>query len=326
MCGGSDAPPPVDPQAEAQAQLMLERERMALQRQQEERARQREEAERQRKLEEFRTNLDATRTGAQSRVAQEIDQRGIQGYDSTYFADQISQELQRIASGIPQLDPNPGSYFQDDIASLILNKERDKYRNQYTNALEGIAPFGFAQQQVPDTADDAILSAILGERYQTAAQQVQNAFSRGNLNEQGFTTAQKLLDQSKQTGSARLTEIGNAILGTDRDQLRDTADTYRGRASNFELGQQFDPSSLQSALEGLRSEQVGTLEGRVRGAAGNERFFDPASILNSAGATQGAFNPATGSQATGPGSLLASLTQRNQERDKERGVGSQGVF
>lgn len=326
MCGGGGAPAPVDPQAEAQAQLMIERERAAIQAQQAEEARQREAAERQRQLQDFRTNLDTARTGAQSRVAQEIDQRGIQGYDSTYFNDMINQELQRVAAGIPQLDPNPGSYFQDDFASLIMNKERDKYRNQYTSAVESIAPFGFEKQQIADTSDDAILNAILGERYQTAAQQVQNAFARGNLNEQGFGTAQKLLDQQKQTGSAKLTEIGNAILGNDRSQLLDTSDTYRGRASNFELGQQFDPSSLQSALEGLRSEQTSTLEGRIRGAAGNEKFFDAPGILNSAGATQGAYNPATGSNASGPGSLLASLTQRNQERDKERGVGSQGVF
>tara|TARA_R110000803_G_scaffold137548_3_gene204477 strand:- start:1986 stop:2966 length:981 start_codon:yes stop_codon:yes gene_type:complete len=282
-------------------------------------------------VQNWNTTRGQQQASAATRIMGDISRQGIQGYDandaSNPLFNQVNDELSRISGTIGELDPNSASYFSGDIGQMIMDRERDTQRSAYGRQIDSIAPFNFAKSGLSDTADDSILSSILGEQFTGATEQAQRAFDRGNLNQQGFQSAQNLIGSANTAGNAKFQQIGQGVLSGDRDRLREEADTYRTRASNFELGQQFDPSALQGSLDSLRTEQAGTLEGRIRGAIGGENAFDSPGILNSAGIKQGVFNPAgAGAGAGQEGSLLSALEERKKDSSTGRGVGSQGVF
>jgi hypothetical protein len=233
---------------------------------------------------------------------------------------QIDSALNNARASVPRLDSNPGAYINgQSIADLVLGNATTQARNQYGNQVNQFAGNGFADQRVGSTMDDSYLENILMEQYNPALQQIQRAFDRGTLNEQGFTTAQNSLNSQRSAAMSNLQTTGGGVLQALRDQLSGIGNEARTGASSYNLGQQFDPNSYKSRIDTTYNEGLAGLEGNIRNAVGGQQFFDIGSILSSGGIGQG-------TTAGGNRAMFDAFQESEADRNKQRGLGTQGVF
>lgn len=316
MCGGGGSPPAaVDPLEQARGQILIEQERARIQATQLAAQLQRETDQRDLDTTDFNRNLEQAFQGALTRGSDVITDRGLNLDD---FLPQLTSSLQSTRQSVPFLDPNPGTFFGPDIADIILGREQTNQQRGFRNELEQFAAPGFARDLFPNTADDAILQSILNEQFQPASDQILRAFQRGNLTDQGFDTANTQLGSSREAGLARLQDIGGGVLGGFRDELRGIADTGFNRANTFELGGSFNPESTRGLIDTTFADQSSNLGGAIRNALGGEQLFDIEGLIARGGIAQGGQNPTAG--------LFDAFATRNKEREKKRGLGSEGVF
>ena len=316
MCGGGGgAPPPVDPLEEANAQILIQQNQAKLDAETRATALAQQAAQLETDTGNFNTSLDTAFQGALGRGTAAIEERGL---DPNDFLTSLTSELEGVRRSVPFLDPNPGSFFGNDIADIVLNRAQDTQRRGFRNDLNEFAGAGFAQSLFPGTADDSILQSILTEQFTPASDQLLRAFQRGNLTQQGFDTATNQLGSQKEAGLARLSDVGGGVLGDFRNQLKEIGQTGFGRADAFELGGSFDPQNTKGLIDAKFSDLTGNLGGRLRNAIGGEQLFNIEDLLTRGGISQGAQNPNSG--------LLDQFATRQKEKDKQRGLGSAGVF
>lgn len=318
MCGGGKAPAPVQPDyaAQARAQIQIEQEQARIAEEARQRELERQAADEARRLDVYNTGVSNAETVARQSALDAILGRGL---DPNTFGSSIDTELNRIRASVPYLDQNPGAYYANqDIAGLVLGRETDKQRSAYTQQINQFAPNNFANDRVSSTADDAIIAQILGEQYNPAAEQIQRAYERGTLNDTGFQTAQNILGQQRSTANAQLQSTGGGVLQSLRDQLSGIGQEARTRASSYELGDVFDPTSYQNRIDTTYNEGISGLEGNIRNAIGGQQYFDIGSILSRGATSQGVTNSQRG--------LFDAFQARENDRSKQRGLGTQGVF
>lgn len=320
MCFGSPKAPAVpqtdyNAQAQSQISILNEQARIAEQQRAAEAARQAQ--QREQDMQMFNTNLSSAIEGARARAIQDITGKGL---DANMFTNEIDQMLNSIRGQVPQLDNNPGSYFANqNIADIILGNATTNQRTQYSNQVNNMFGNDFANQRVASTADDAIIDAILGEQYNPALEQIQRAFERGTVNEQGYQTALNALNNQRTTANAMLQQTGGGLLQALRDQLTGVANEARTAASNYQLGTTFDPTGYQTRADTIFNEGLSGLEGNLRNAIGGQQFFDIGSILNQGRTSQGTAN-------NNNRALFEAFAADEQDKNKQRGLGTQGVF
>lgn len=306
--GGGQAP--ADNSVQLQQNEFARQDRL---RAEEEQRRAQEEADRRQR---FTAGLDAAMTGARGSANQYITNRGL---DPTEFMPDIESALATTRSSIPDLAENPGSYFSPDFAATVLGNVEQGRRAQYGRAVGEYFTPSYANTAFADTADDAILSAILGDQYGQAQASVERARARGTLTPEGYNASLKRLDTSRDAGNATLQQLGGTVLSRNRDTLSAIGDEARTGAAGYTLGTTFDPTSYTGRAESTKADLTGRLEGDVRNAVGGTQLFDIGDIINFGAREQGAVNA--------PGTPLAEvLAQREQARTSRRGVGSTGSF
>lgn len=314
MCnGGGSAPAPPDYAAQ-------ERERRATELALAQEAERRALAEEQRKTTAFNTAI----TGAQTSARQgALDYLSGLGYDPGLFETEIGREISNISGRVPQFDPAPGGYFNGrDIGDIVLNRMQGDKRRGYESQLFNIAPDGFARNAIPDTADDAILQAILTPEYEKATLGLNDAMNRGILSNQGFMSAQKALEQQKASASSKLNQIGSDVLETGRNSLRGIRDSELDRVNNYRIGQpELDFSGISDRIGQSTNEFKGNLEGNIRSALGGEQLFDIGSLIGSA--RQGSYNPARAPEAQG---LVQAIADRDKKKETTRSTSNSGAF
>lgn len=320
MCFGSPKVPSVpqtDYNAQAQSQIAILNEQARIAEQQRIAEEARQATQRERDTQAFNTNLTSAMEGARGRAIQDITGRGL---DANMFSNDIENMLNSIRGQVPQLDNNPGSYFANqNIADIVLGNATQNQRTQYSNQINNMFGNDFANQRVASTADDDIINAILGEQYNPALEQIQRAFERGTVNEQGFQTAMNALNNQKSTASANLQQTGGGLLQALRDQLSGVGNEARTAASNYQLGTTFDPTGYQTRADTIFNEGISGLEGNLRNAIGGQQFFDIGSILNQGRTSQGTAN-------NNNRALFDAFAADEQDKNKQRGLGTQGVF
>jgi len=320
MCFGSPKVPSVpqtdyNAQAQSQISILNEQARIAEQQRIAEDARQ--STQRERDNAAFNTNLTGALEGARGRAIQDITGRGL---DAGQYSNEIEQMLNSIRGQVPQNDTNPGSYFANqNIADLVLNNATTNQRTQYSNQVNNLFGNDYANQRVNSSLDDNYINAILGEQYDPALQQIQRAFERGTINDQGFQTAMNSLNNQKTTAQASLQQTGGGLLQAIRDSLSGVGNEARNAASNYQLGTTFDPNSYTGRADTIYNEGIGGLEGNLRNAIGGQQFFDIGSILNQGKTAQGTANNSNRA-------LFDAFAADEQDKNKQRGLGTQGVF
>lgn len=295
-----------DPNSPVTSQAALARQQQLLQERKDKEARDR-----------FTSARDTALAGARGTASSELQRRNL---DASRYMPGLETEITRLAGTIPDLDQNPGSFFDPSFVDRVLNNEQTAARDRNNrNVRSAFAP-GFERTAVGDTSDDAILDSILEGQYSDARGTIDRARSRGDLNDQGYNAALGELDTARGTGRTTLTGIGDTVLGRYRDELTGIANRANTAASGWSLGDtDFDVNPFTTDLSSTRTRQQGSLEGDVRGAVGGTQLFDIGSIL-SKGAKVG--GPTSGAE---PNDFVQSVLNRRRNTT-DRGVGSSGVF
>jgi hypothetical protein len=314
-CGGNaPSPPPAkEPMAEARAQQALDDHRAEV-------------AETNRIAEEKRaaTKLEADKTAFQSRLggayanAQNYGSSRLRnlGINDDYgILNSYETALQKAKGVVPELDPNPGSYFGNDLFENVLGETRTGQRSKLTKGYESEVPQGFESTYIPDTADDALINSIIGEQFGEAGEYLNRAKARGTLNDVGYNTANRALGQQRAGAVERANQLGLGVLETGRTSLKDIDKQARQGITNWDFGDSYDPSSWSGKIKSGASSFTGGLEGKLRNTFGETEFFDPEALIAKGGKAQGAVNP-------GASALQDAMT----EEERRRTAGSVGAF
>lgn len=322
--GGAKVPSAME---EAQAQIALERERAKLQADQSAAAKAAADAERAEKIAKAQSKQQAGYDNAVSYGGQQINARGLdQGLVDQYgVLDLFRSELDRKRQSFAEDDINPlygeSTAFADALAAGT-NRYRNDLRNQF-NAGAGDVNSIFA-----DTMDDSILDAILGTERGNVEAQINAARERGSLSNVGYNKAlEKLAAQSK-AARAELEDIGRGVLSGYRTNYSSTADTTRNQIGSAGFDNKFDVGGALSALNNLRSQLSGRLEGDIYRATEGQSFFNPNAILSYGQNLQGFFNPSKQAGVGETSPLLAAFIDPNKKSGTNTLTGAQnnGVF
>lgn len=242
-------------------------------------------AEEAKALQEFQQRLSgAYDTGIQGAM----DYFTTQGLDPDQYTSAITSRANTTRSGIPQLDANPGSYFQN-LGQMVFEAEQEAARNKALRSFDTFAPSGFSSNRIADTTDDPFIESILGERQKTAMDYLNNLLARGVVTQSGFDAGRQNIEGQAGTARARLNEIGMGELNRGRTSAENIANEGRTAASNLRLGSAFDPFSYSTRINSGFEEFFSGLGDRLRAAAPTD-LFTTSGLANVAGAAQGAQN------------------------------------
>jgi hypothetical protein len=262
----------------------------------------------------FDTNLANARTGAATTGAKYFSDRGIP----------LDQGLMDSIIGrvnVPNLDPNPSSYFTPDVFATGIGQSEAAQRTKYSNSVDQLFQPGFERTMLPDTSVDPIVNSILGGQRQSADTVLAYNKARGLLNPTGYDAAVNTLGQQESAGRSTLMDLANSVLGKDRSGLTDIRGEAGTLASGYNYGApapNFDPYYQRAST--LAGKDLSSLEGSVRGALGSTNLFDVPGALAKGGTAQGPIDLTTAVAGAGPGGTAAP------RKIVSRGLGTTGVF
>jgi hypothetical protein len=261
--------------------------------------------------------------GAQYSAGQNYgsSQMGQLGFADTYgIMDRYNTALNTAKSGVPETATNVGSYFNpksywDSAVNEATSAQRGKLNTEFTNFTKPgwqQGEFGFA-----DTADDAILSSILGEQKQSTQDTLRGNLARGQMSQGAYDYATNQLGNQEATGMSNLQKLGGGVLGGYRDKLGNTVSQYGDRVTGYQLGQNTNINDLKGQLGTQRTGFEGGMRGDIMSALGDTKLFDLEKLISSAGAATGAGN-----------SPLATAFNNQQTAlvDPNRTTGTTGIF
>jgi hypothetical protein len=314
-CGGNaPSPPPApDPMAEARAQQQLEDHRNEIA----ETNRIAEEKRAAEKLVKDTADFQG-RVGGAKALAKDYGSSKLRtmGIDDNYgIMSAYENALNKAQGNIPNLDPSPGTYFGSDLWENTVGDIRTQNRNKITRGYESEVPVGFESTYIPDTADDQLIQSIINEQFGEANEYIDRAKARGTLNDVGYGTASRALGQQKAGAFERANQQGLGVLETGRQSLKDIDKQARQGLTNWDFGDQYDPSAWTGKIKSGAAAFTGGLEGKLRNAFGSTEFFDPEALIAKGGKTQGAVNPGA-----------TALQDAMSEEERRRTAGSVGAF
>lgn len=304
MGGNSPAAPPpvVDNSAEIE-----------LQRQQAENARRAQEQAERRTA--FENAKKGSYTAAENQARSVI---GSKGLSTDEFMPLILNELNRVQTTIPDLDPSPGSYYGPTLAEDVLNREQGNRRTKFGQQVESNWAPGWQTSVIADTMDDPYLEAIKQSQYNAALQTLQRGQARGTLSDNGYNAAIQALNDKNSAAMSRLQQIGGGILNTGRGELGSIVDKAKTGASNYTLGSQFSLDPYKTEFDTKKSGFESGLEGQVKGATEGLDLYGVNDILAGAARNQGVAGNNAG--------LADVLASRKKNENSARGLGSTGAF
>lgn len=213
-----------------------------------------------------------------------------QGLDPAQYAGGLDQYINNIMAGVPQDDPNPGSYFQN-AGQGYYDQQQGAYRNRNARTLDSIFAPNFAETRIPSTLDDPNIASYENEQRGSADAIIKNMLARHVITQTGFNAANSDLDRQQAGVHSRLDTIGQGLLAGGQDKLRGIANKARSTAQQLNLGSPFDPYSYSSEADQAFNDFLGGLGGNLRAAApGN--LFQTSGLAAIAGAGSGAQNTA----------------------------------
>jgi len=206
--------------------------------------------------------------------------------------DDYSSVIQRAATSarnkVPDMASAPGTYF-DNLGATAFDQEQGGKRAQYLRDINGFAGDGFATKRITSDADDATLEAILQEQRQTADGYIKNLLERGVITGGGYDAATRDLENQTYGAKSRLNELGNIELEKGRSKANEIANRGKTSASNYTLGQTFDPYAISTELDSAFGDFFANLGGNLRSAI-PANLFSTSGLAGVAGAGMGAQN------------------------------------
>jgi hypothetical protein len=238
----------------------------------------------------------------------------------------LTGALDAARAGAPDIVQDASALFGPQLFDNAYNDVKTQYRNNLTGQLDQFAGRGFEYERFGDTADDDILSSIVGTQYDDANQTLQRALSRGQINEAGMGYASQDLSRQKSGANSRAQDFGGGVLQGYRDQLTGLSNQFRDTVSNAGLGDNFNFDVKRGRIDDLYNNLSGRMEGDIFNKVGDYSFFNTDSLLGKAANRSGTMN-----NNTSP--LVGSTSGTNQlnmgslfENDDQKNTGSTGVF
>lgn len=243
------------------------------------------------------------------------------GFADTYgLMDRYNTALTNAKNSVPDTATNVSSYFNpqsywDTAINDATGAQRNKLNTEYTNfttpGWDKQDTYGFA-----DTADDAILNAIMGEQKTGAQNTLSGNLARGQMSQGAYDYAINQLGNQETTGMSNLQNIGGGVLGKYREGLGNTSKQYGDRITGYQLGQNVNLADLQGQLGTQRTGYAGGMRGDILNALGDTKLFDLEKLISSAGAATGAANSP----------LASAFTNQQATVDPNRNTGTVGIF
>lgn len=264
--------------------------------------------------------IEEARQRAMASGTQAAQSRGL---DPALYNALFQQEITRLLGGLPsdrttwtdsQLRATLGPQFGADT----LNAEQSRLRNVYGQQVGAFTPAGFEYSLVPDTFDDAAIDSVYQQQFGDAQQYLERARARGNLTDAGYNAAYGGLLGQGETAKATLGQLGETLLSKYRADIGDIGTQARQGAQGYTLGQSFDPGQYEQRITDRVGEYGDRVSGELRGLAGDNALFDPATLYTAGGIAQGV--------TSGNRSALAAALERNNNREAPRGLGNRGAF
>lgn len=269
-------------------------------------AREREAAQKAEERSRFENSLNTSYSSAIDDARNYFVQRGL---DPDNYIGTIQKAATAARNRVPDMAAAPGTYF-DNLGATVFDQEQGGQRAQLMRAINSFAGDGFATKRIANDSDDATLEAILAEQRSNADNYIRNLLDRGVITGSGYSAAEKNLNDQSHGARARLNEVGNSELERGRSKANEIANAGRTRASNFNLGETFDPYSVSSELDAAFGDFFKNLGGNIRAAVPAE-LFSTSGLAGVAGAAQGAGNTAFDPMA------LAGIMGANDDDDEE---------
>lgn len=316
MSGGGSQPAPktYSPMEQAQGQILVDNASS-------ERTRLAQEEQRRREQQELFAQQTRTQEQANSLYSQG-QQYGQTRINNLGFADDyglydtFNNMLSTARNKIPDTASNVGSYFDyDNMFNQATNQVQGAQQTRLDNQFRNLTPVGWEQNYFADTADDAILEAIMGEQYGQTFDTLDAARARGQLSQGSFDNSLRALDQKKLAANSTLQDLGLGVLGGYRKELGGIAQQYNDQVTNYKLGQGLDLSQMTAAKQQRADALGGRMQGDIYRALGDTQLFSPDALMARGGSMAGVSN-----------NPLRNAFQDQSENTPERTTGTTGVF
>jgi len=207
-------------------------------------------------------------------------------------------------------NPNLGQTILSDETNL----RKQSFANQVSGAFPG-SPFG--------DIDQGIIDSIVQERSGPARQEIANFGARGNLNPTGGRTANIILDEQTIGAANRVNQVGEQVLGQNRNDIGAIRDQARSTVSGYKLGDDlFNVTPFADERSSLIDARNTSFQGDVTSALGSEPLFNISSALSGAGRAQGVVSGAPSNKSFLD--VLAARSSGVSSGRNNRGIGVAG--
>lgn len=266
---------------------------------------------------DFNTHKSDAVTGATKTGNDYFASRGL---DPTSYAGLISSIIGDTAMKVPDLDANPGQYFNTDAFASGIDNYNNNQRAGFNTKVNSTFNPGFETSLIPNSSYDPILSSILGTQRNAAEDTINFSRKRGVINDAGYNAAEQALNDQGSAANSTLKSIGDSVLGKDRQDLLNIRGDAGNAASNFSIGGTTpDITGYYGKAQDLATKDLGGLEGSIRSALGSTNLFDPQTALQKGGIAQGPINLT-------PNAPQDVLPFGQKKNIVGRGLGSTGQF
>jgi hypothetical protein len=177
---------------------------------------------------------------------------------------------------------------------------------------------GFENTYLPDTLDDPFINTALAKGRSSADSFIANMLKRGTLSGPAEAKARAALDAQTPGVTSRLGGIGSTLLGTDRTNLTNFANTQRGVAQQTPAGADFDPTPLVNQIAQTGQGYAGTFGDRFNAAIPAGELYDTSGIGSLSGAVTSPKNVAYDPYAVEGGKLKSGLEDAEAPAPKKK--------
>jgi hypothetical protein len=241
------------------------------------------------------------------------------GVDPNMYLDDFKSSLNTMAGYIPQGATNYSSYFDPNYASSFITGRGRQEQSSAINRVKSTFNPSYATSKISDSFLDNTINEILNNQYSEAQKAFDRGKARGQFNDVGYSSGIGGLNTAKTGAQAKLNSYEDDILSRYRGKINSVGTRANDAASGLTLGNSFNLDDYLTEADSIAKQFNTNAPGEFINTVGNENLFDLSSLLNKAGASQGAINlPNT--------DVLAALEERKQKTTATRGLGGQGAF
>lgn len=264
---------------------------------------------------------DAAYTNAVNYGTQQISDLGINPDLASQYGvlDAYNALLDQYKSALDPTNENPAYATTADFQQA-LDTANTKYTTDLRNQLNQNYGNGFEYTLFPDTADDAILQAIIDQQKTDAQGVLDRAHARGQLNDVGYSRAETDLGNQGKAAMSTLQSIGGGVIADDRNRLTTLRDNALTGINNATLSSPYSLTPITDQLGKLGTELSGSLENDIYRDLGSQKFFDPSTAISTGGNTQGTINPSKINFSANP--LLSAFLTGSTNGRKSFGTNS----